>query len=348
MSVKYSIIIPVYNKEEYLNECIDSVVNQNYEDYELILINDGSQDNSLSICNHYKNKYKNIIVIDKDNSGVSETRNIGIQKASGDYILFLDGDDVISPVFFKTIDYYLNDCDLLLFRSCRKYKEIITSFSVDTNIESLDLLSDYTMQDILQEIIYNRKLIKCNFNFNRVTDYIISRKLLLEKNILFEKRLRIGEDKIFNFDLFQNINKIKYIDMKLYYIRTNSGSVMASYSENANQYNRDMLNAFNERIDKIENFNLKESLKSLSPCLSFVAVWNSITSNYCHPNNLKSFKDKSLSYKIECNDLLDKNALKYLTSYHSYLFHIFNYPFILIYSWNRILYLSNLSKKTVH
>ena len=84
-----SIVIPVYNAQNYLEKCLDTLINQTYKNIEIILVNDGSKDNSLQICNNYANKYKTIQVIDQKNGGPSSARNAGIEMASGDYIIFV-------------------------------------------------------------------------------------------------------------------------------------------------------------------------------------------------------------------------------------------------------------------
>ena len=92
---KVSIVVPIYNSEKELPRCIDSILNQTFSDFELILINDGSKDGSLNILKEYEQKDKRVTVIDNENNGVSETRNIGIRRSSGDYIAFVDSDDYI-------------------------------------------------------------------------------------------------------------------------------------------------------------------------------------------------------------------------------------------------------------
>ena len=98
--VKFSIIIPVYNLEDYLYRCLYSVLNQDYNDFEIILINDGSDDNSLNIIEEFKNQYcSKIKVISQVNQGVSSARNKGLQEAEGEYIIFIDGDDYICLLY---------------------------------------------------------------------------------------------------------------------------------------------------------------------------------------------------------------------------------------------------------
>lgn len=91
--IKFSIIIPVYNISNYISECVNSVLKQSFKDYEIILVNDGSIDDSFNICLNYSKKYKNVRLINQQNGGLSSARNAGINQAEGDYLLFLDGDD---------------------------------------------------------------------------------------------------------------------------------------------------------------------------------------------------------------------------------------------------------------
>ena len=98
---KISIIVPIYNAEKVLKRCVDSILNQSYKNFELILINDGSKDKSIDIINEYKEKDERIKVIDNKNKGVSETRNIGIKTSKGEYIQFIDADDFIDPYMIE-------------------------------------------------------------------------------------------------------------------------------------------------------------------------------------------------------------------------------------------------------
>lgn len=102
MKNKVTIIVPVYNAKKYIKRCIESILKQTYENFELLLINDGSKDNSIKILNDYLKKDKRIKVIDKENEGVAKTRNLGIKKATGKYIMFIDNDDYIDPDYVET------------------------------------------------------------------------------------------------------------------------------------------------------------------------------------------------------------------------------------------------------
>lgn len=115
---KISVIIPVYNTEKYLKRCFNSVIEQNYPNLELVIINDGSKDNSESIIEEYKTKYQDLIsYYKKENTGVADTRNFGVEKATGDYIMFLDSDDYIDKALFENLeDYIKNDVELIKFK----------------------------------------------------------------------------------------------------------------------------------------------------------------------------------------------------------------------------------------
>lgn len=319
--LKYSVIIPIYNKEEYLEDCILSVINQEVKEIEILLINDGSTDRSIEICHKFEKIDSRIIVIDKENSGVSDTRNIGIDVARGKYILFLDADDLWHNKLLSTIDKNIGDSDIFYFRSCRDKNLLRASEKVKVNTIS-------NKADILKSVVYNQHIInECNINFNRVTDYAISTKLLKQSKIDFNTSLKVGEDKLFNFELLQKIDKISFVNDCLYYIRTNDKSVMGSYNENALEINEKMLNAFKDAVDSIKDKELKSSLINLCYCLQYQIVWNTITSDICHKDNRDKYKTRKERYQ-ECKKYLNKKSLLYLNDYDKYLFNVFNYPFI--------------------
>ena len=125
---KVSIIIPIYNVEKYLHKCIESVESQTLENIEVILVNDGSTDNSEIIIEKFKEKYNNIKYIKKENGGLSDARNVGIRNATGDYILFVDSDDYISDTLLNDLSIYMEqEYDLIKFKMIKvdeNYKEI--------------------------------------------------------------------------------------------------------------------------------------------------------------------------------------------------------------------------------
>lgn len=121
--VKYSFIVPVYNTSKYLNKCLDSIINQTYKDYEIIIVNDGSTDNSLDIIKKYKEKNKNIKVINQDNQGNSIAKNIGVDKSNGKYILFVDSDDYIETHLLEEIDKKIENVQVIKYQAQVEYED---------------------------------------------------------------------------------------------------------------------------------------------------------------------------------------------------------------------------------
>lgn len=172
---KVSIIIPVYNAEKYLKRCIDSVIDQEYYDLEIVLINDGSTDNSEKIMNEYKNKYPNLInCYSKENTGVADTRNFGIEKANGEYIMFLDCDDYIDKSLFESCKQYIEDnIELIKFKLQRvnekgKVLEIVNGAIFDkvsgqegfNKLYCTDVLLDSPCVYLIKKEIFTRNNLK--------------------------------------------------------------------------------------------------------------------------------------------------------------------------------------------
>lgn len=185
---KVSVIVPVYNAERFIEVGINSVLNQTYKNIELLLIDDGSKDSSLSILKKYEKKHKDIIkVFHKKNSGVGDTRNYGIEKSSGDYITFMDADDYLDENYIETMIESIGDNDILV----SGYKQVDENHNL-----------------IFNRIINNRKSAK--FRQMVVWAKLYKRLFLVENKIIFNK-LKIGEDITFSLDTYMNTNKIKCI-----------------------------------------------------------------------------------------------------------------------------------------
>lgn len=117
----FSIIVPVYNTEQNIHQCIDSVLHQEFKDFELLLVNDGSKDKSLTICKEYAKKHSCIQVIDQENGGPSKARNTGLEHAQGKYILFLDSDDWLEPETLQILHAQSSDECPLIYYGFRSY-----------------------------------------------------------------------------------------------------------------------------------------------------------------------------------------------------------------------------------
>lgn len=260
-----SIIIPVYNSEKYLLECVHSIMNQSYEYLEIIIINDGSTDNSLSCCYELQNEDKRIKVIDIENAGVSNARNIGIKESNGELLMFVDADDYIDKDFVFTL---LSNCK---------------------NAYSLSLCGYYKVDKKKHEVNYFKSLKKIRNNkiykticrdsriWNQVWNKIYIKDIIIKNNIFFNPEIKVGEDLLFNFQYAQFINEVIYISKPLYYYRCSPNSVMST-----------------KHID--ENIRLFDKLRSLSISKGFkkeliqtIKIY-SILENFnivCETNNAK-------------------------------------------------------------
>lgn len=173
---KISIIIPVYNTAKYLKRCFDSVLVQSYKDFEMVIINDGSTDNSEQIINEYKDKYPDLIsYYNKPNTGVASTRNFGIEKAKGEYIMFLDSDDYIDKALLKTLEQYINnDIDLIKFKIQR----------VDEEGKTLEIVPGATFEETTGEDGFN-KLYSTDVLLDSPCAYLIKKEIFTKNNLKF-------------------------------------------------------------------------------------------------------------------------------------------------------------------
>lgn len=196
---KISVIIPIYNGTNSIKRCIESIEVQKYKNYEIILVNDGSNDNSEDICLKYQEKYKNIKYICQKNMGVSEARNNGILNASGDLIYFMDCDDIISPNLFETIiNNFTDKVDCLWFN----YKKIYT---YDSQWNEYDKKIFKT--SIIDTNEFEKSMLIENDGF--LWNKVYKLKLIKEKKILFNKDIFVCEDLLFNMEYSKYIKYIK-------------------------------------------------------------------------------------------------------------------------------------------
>lgn len=181
---KISIIVPVYNVEKYLRQCIESILSQTYKNYEIVLIDDGSQDGSSVICDEYSMKFQNIKVSHIKNSGLSNARNVGIDMSKGEYLMFLDSDDYWDcSDGLENIVQSLNsnsDTDLLIFRY-KKYYEKTSAYE----LSSRDLNESYNYKKYSKNEIINY-LLNENAFFASACNKVIRRKFIIENNLKFK------------------------------------------------------------------------------------------------------------------------------------------------------------------
>ena len=313
MNNKVSVIVPIYNSEKTLDYCLNSIISQTYKNLEIILVNDGSNDNSINIISKYQEKDSRIIIINKENSGVADTRNKGIDKATGKYIMFVDSDDII-------IDNYIEELMNTLISN--KSDIVVSSMTIrnknkDTYISLNKDLKNISRKDIIDEIINT-------INFSS------SCKTLFKKSILndlrFNTELKYGEDMLFEYNLLGK-GKISYIDNHGYIYIQNKESMM---NKNTYKYVQKYLNDSIYVLDQIliDNLDKKELIDNKKIAKMNLALSKLTTNKELKYKEYKQIiKEFIQSYKIKNisnESKINKIRLHLLKNKHYYMYYVLN------------------------
>lgn len=211
-----SIIIPIYNVEKYLHKCLESIVNQSYKNIELVLVNDGSTDNSGLICDDFAKNDNRIKVIHQKNARMAAARNAGFRITTGELIWFIDSDDWIEPGAIDAIFRAMNNNQLdMIGFSYRYYYHDNQTFSAPQKCQTIETCSaiDYIKTEtFLSPLIWS---------------FVYRRTFLTANNLIFNESI-LHEDEAFNLECFSKLIKIKKIDKSLYNYRQRENSFMSS------------------------------------------------------------------------------------------------------------------------
>lgn len=219
--MKLSIIVPVYNIAQYLNDCVQSILAQSFQDWELVLVNDGSIDQSPMLCEEWAKKDTRIRVVHKVNGGLSDARNAGLLEAKGEYIHFLDGDDYyvsdnVLQTLMEQVEQYQQP-DTLLFCRVDKYEDT----GKENKERSYD--TDFINQALSATIIFEHLLRTQRFNMSACFQ-IMRREFLMDNQIFFEKGL-LSEDVDWSMALWQHLKTVKAVNCYGYCYRHRSASI---------------------------------------------------------------------------------------------------------------------------
>ena len=182
MHPKISVIVPVYKAEKYLHRCVDSILAQSYTDFELLLIDDGSPDNSGAICDEYAIKDSRVRVFHKENGGVSSARNLGIDKADGEWIVFIDSDDWIDITLLQSLCLVLDS------------NFIFSGMKLCSSSRVIQFENKLYKSDSLVDFLNSNK----GYRLNSPCGHLYKTSILKEHGLCFDERIRFGEDAIFN------------------------------------------------------------------------------------------------------------------------------------------------------
>ena len=293
-----SVIVPVYNAEKYIDRCIKSILAQTYTNWELILVDDGSMDNSLKKARYYEKSEPRIKVIHQENQGAGLARNTGLQSVSGDYVVFVDSDDYIESTYFELLSSHSEDVVFIDVNRRDENGNIVV-------VERLSMLKSKSLDEIIRgqmtgQVLWGgvRKAVKLS--------------LLRENNICFSKH-RIGEEAIYSFLLLYYANDYSFIDESVYNYEVHSNSLSQSNDEDpwgpvayalrdkakeigcydlyANTLNRFIIKAGIVSLDKVARNNSYPVFKKKAKA-KLVEIHNNQDSLYTYDSTHMSYKAK--------------------------------------------------------
>ena len=309
MTEKITVIVPVYNVENYLEKCLDSLINQTYKNLEIIVINDGSTDNSGTICQEYAQKDNRIVYIEKENGGLSEARNVGLDKMTGSYVTFIDSDDWVEldyvEILYKKIIEYQADISVGNYYSYNEdeetyyfhiygdsyYEKVYDNISIFENLyESLEMKSFALISACGK--LYKAKL----FDYLR-----------------FDKG-KLGEDGYLNQKMYLYANKVVYLNQGLYAYRQRSGSITKTWTE---KWMHALVDAMSERITLLANmgYPLEKHLAVYRQMLE-VTLANGQASGLSDTATYKEFEmQRTLLNQLSIQESSEKKAIVLAANY---------------------------------
>ena len=329
-----SIIIPVYNGETYLDDCIKSVSRQSFYDIEIICVDDGSTDKSPTILDQWSQLDNRLKIIHKQNSGVSSSRNVGLRNATGRFVTFVDADDLVRDDIYsvsqKIIDH--NNLDILIFafESIPNKQIVKTGFPTDQVLSYHQLFSSNTRIQSKNALCYNWR-------------FVFRMDILKDNNIYFDEKISIGEDMVFNIEAICHSKRIMVIDEPLYlYRRNNPNSAMSKGYKSGLE---DSLNRmYQHKLRQINDYNLgihHSYVADLAVYTVSVYLRMLLDNMYylkkgkCHSNEIKSIL--LLPYiKYAFNIIGNKNVYSSKIEYLFYLLQKYRIMFIVTPVYNRL------------
>lgn len=300
MNNNISIIVPLYNAEMYIEDTLESIINQSYKNFELILIDDGSKDKSLQICNSYSKKDSRIKVIHIDNHGVSYARNLGIEKAIYDYMIFVDSDDLLSNNALENINRLINDCegfDLIQTRHIEFYDDVPEYY--DDNYNNY-MLTDEELVSATTTLLSGLTR-KDNIIIPGPWCKIYKRDNLINWNIRFNENFFLFEDGIFNLEYLTKSKKVYISSSNTYFYRlSNVSSATSSFKSTYLEQRYKMID-YIKKIVSDNNYDIK--YYNIFCIESLLSIYYFYLFNPKRPSDFKSAK-------TEFKEILDQDGIK--------------------------------------
>ena len=312
--MKFSILVPVYNVEQYFEQCLQSLLNQTYKDFEIVLVDDGSTDSSGEICDRYQAEYpEKIKVVHKKNQGLISARRVGIKEASGDYCIFVDSDDLIEDNLLEVLAGFIskNKTDVLLYsytyyrndRKAEKYRQYENNGKIWSSKEKNELYNKLLFSNDVTPVWI--KAVRTDILKNDPTDYT----QYYGKNM--------AEDLLQSLHILTIAETVGYIYEPLYLYRINENSVSRSFRPET-IHTKNTIHVYEKAKEYLEIWGLKdeEHLKKLQ------ARWfNDIMcmfSRYCE--EAKNYKEMQLVFSADWNSLFPSDVLNNRNEYENKIY----------------------------
>lgn len=319
-----SVVVPVYNGQKTIERCVDSILNQTFRDFELIIINDGSTDNTENILRRYIKSDERLILITQENKGVSAARNAGMNQAIGKWITFVDADDYLEENCFEAVlsSGDINKYDLVFWNYYR-----VKPFGREAPIVFQQPKGKYSVKELLPYVFDN----KGRQGLSSVYCRLFQRELILKNKLLFQEEVVSSEDRIFMIDYLTHSEQCLGVEKFLYNRTLNIDSVMHRWHKDAKEEYLLSAKLLKERLLRYGIWNI---------CQKSFYIWilqDSITlyleTYICHPQNtddkkkrkkeLYAFIDEEIISEalkqIKFHDLPTKSKVKFITVKHKWI-----------------------------
>lgn len=326
--IKISIIIPIYNSQKFLSRCLDSVSDFPLKNMECILINDGSTDGSIDICELYTQRDSRFKLITINNSGVSAARNIGLKKANGEYLFFLDGDDYLNKSGYNHLKKALeSDYDFYAFSYFTLYEDNVICE------ELFDINSKYNTD--LNTVHY---LLLASAKLNTCWGKLLKTNIILDNNITFPVNMKAAEDAVFIINYMKYIETCCIKNFSILYYRQHSGSAMRTVDLNKKLIDLEIL--YNARIKFLKELSLWNFEEDV-----YRQLFSVITNLLLEITPIYSYKDIKSKYRLiienqMVTEIVKKVSIRKLTP----AFKKIEYLFIYYKAYNLMLFYFKLKQ----
>lgn len=296
--VKVSVIVPVYNAEKTVERCINSILGQTYKNIELIIVNDGSTDSSAEIVNQYCQIDKRIVLIEQENEGVSSARNQGLNRATGEWIAFVDADDYLDEHCFASVlpQAIITDTELVLWNRIDVYQNRMEEKRVFYSRENCKI----SCKELIEKVFYN---IEGNIEVCSACCRLFYRQIILEKRLSFDKELSQGEDLIFMLDYLMNTDKATWCNVATYFRTMRNDSALHQYSPNIQEKIYSLLIKIVERLNSMTEERIK---KFYNIFVLRGPITTCMECFICNDENRRSRRERA----IQLNSVLENEKVK--------------------------------------